>query len=150
MKNINDVIKYPILTEKTYQQMPENVYTFAVDRRASKIEIKEAVEFIFNVKVDKVNTFNVPKKEKRVGKYTGYLNSYKKAIIKLKEGSINFFPEEGIAKDDKLKEENSEEKIKKAKEVEALENKIAQKIQAKDKQNNKIKNSSDVKEDENK
>lgn len=129
MRNINDVIKYPILTEKTYQQMQERIYTFAVDRRASKIEIKEAIEFIFQVKIDRVNTFNVPKKQKRVGKYQGFTNSYKKAIVLLKDGyTIQILPEEGIATDEKLKEESKEEKIKKAKEVSALEDKVAEKI----------------------
>ena len=103
--NVNDIIKYPILTEKTYLQMQENVYTFAVDRKATKIEIKKAVEFIFQVKVESVNTFNVPKKEKRIGRYTGYTNSYKRAIIKLAEGSITIFPEEGIKKEDVNKEQ---------------------------------------------
>lgn len=129
MRNINDVIKYPILTEKTYQQMQEGVYTFAVDRRASKIEIKEAVEFIFKVDVERVNTFNVPKKEKKVGRFHGFTNSYKKAIVKLKDGqNIQILPEEGIATDSKLKEDSKEEKIKKAKEVSAIENKVAEKL----------------------
>ena len=64
--NINEIIKYPILTEKTYQQMELHVYTFAVDRRASKTEIKKAIQFIFDVKIDKINVFNVPKKAKKV------------------------------------------------------------------------------------
>lgn len=130
MKNVNDVIKYPILTEKTYPQMQDKIYTFAVDRRASKTEIKHAVEFIFNVKVDRVNTFNVPKKAKRVGRYSGFTNSYKKAIVKLNEGSINILPEEGIAADEELKADNKQEQIKKAKEVAAIEDKVAKKINA--------------------
>lgn len=130
--NVNDVIKYPILTEKTYQQMEMQVYSFAVDCRASKIEIKQAVEFIFNVEVEKVNTFNVPKKAKRIGRYHGFTNAYKKAIITLKPGSvINIFPEEGIAKDDELKKQKQAEdkKIAKAKEIE-LEDKVAKKLAA--------------------
>lgn len=129
--NINNIIKYPILTEKTYGQMQENVYTFAVDKRASKIEIKRAVEFIFDVKVESVNTFNVPKKAKRVGRYEGFTKSYKKAIVKLNEGSIVIFPEEGIANDEKLKEEKEKEvkAIEKAKEISALEDKVAKKLQ---------------------
>ena len=124
--NVNDIIKYPILTEKTYLQMQENVYTFAVDRKATKIEIKKAVEFIFQVKVESVNTFNVPKKEKRIGRYTGYTNSYKRAIIKLAEGSITIFPEEGIKKEDVNKEQ--EAKVEKLKEVSDAEKKAAEKI----------------------
>ena len=58
---LTHIIKYPILTEKTYQQMQANVYTFAVDRKATKFEIKRAVEFIFEVKVESINTFNVPR-----------------------------------------------------------------------------------------
>lgn len=124
--NINNIIKYPILTEKSYMQMQENVYTFAVDKRASKIEIKKAVEFIFNVKVESVNTFNVPKKAKKVGKYEGFTKSYKKAIVTLNEGSINIFPEEGIAKDENLKVE--EKDTKKVKEISDAEKKAAAKI----------------------
>lgn len=130
--NVNDVIKYPILTEKTYQQMEMQVYSFAVDRRASKIEIKHAVEFIFDVEVEKVNTFNVPKKAKRIGRYHGFTNAYKKAIVTLKPGStIHIFPEEGIAKDDELKKQKQAEakKVAKAKEIE-LEDKVAKKLAA--------------------
>lgn len=128
--NINEIIKYPILTEKSYVQMQENIYTFAVDKRASKIEIKKAVEFIFNVKVESVNTFNVPKKAKRVGKYSGFTKAYKKAIVYLKEGSIQIFPEEGIATDSEIKEIETKktkdvEKIKAASDV---EKKAAEKI----------------------
>lgn len=126
--NITDIIKYPILTEKTYQQMQENVYTFAVDRRATKFDIKRAVEFIFQVKVEKINTFNVPKKPKKVGRYSGFVASYKKAIIKLSEGSIQILPEEGIATDKELKE-NKEEKVKaKIKEVSEIEKRAEEKI----------------------
>lgn len=128
--NINDIIKYPILTEKTYSQMQDNVYTFAVERRASKIEIKKAIEFIFNVKVDSINTFNVLKKAKKVGRYNGFTKSYKKAIVTLSKGKINIFPEEGIATDEKLKEElgAKEREIKKAKKISELEEKVAKKI----------------------
>ena len=118
--NVNDVIKYPILTEKTYQQMEMQVYSFAVDRRASKIEIKHAVEFIFDVEVEKVNTFNVPKKAKRIGRYHGFTNAYKKAIVTLKPGStIHIFPEEGIAKDDEFKKQKQAEAKKVAKKLAA-------------------------------
>lgn len=127
--HVTDIIKYPILTEKSYQQMQENVYTFAVDRKATKFDIKRAVEFIFQVKVESVNTFNVPKKPKRVGRYHGFTAGYKKAIIKLAEGSsIQILPEEGIAADEKLKE-NKDEVIKaKVKEISEAEKKAEEKI----------------------
>lgn len=139
--NVTSIIKYPILTEKTYQQMQENIYTFAVDRKASKFEIKKAVEFIFQVKVERINTFNVPKKVKKVGRYSGFVAGYKKAIIKLSEGSIQIFPEEGIAKDEALKE-NDDTKIKaKIKEVSEVEKKAQEKIK-------KAQSSSKTKEEE--
>lgn len=129
--HITDIIKYPILTEKSYQQMQDNIYTFAVDRKATKFDIKRAVEFIFQVKVESVNTFNVPRKPKRVGKYSGFVAGYKKAIIKLAEGSkIQILPEEGIAADEQLKENVEEQKAVKAKvkEISEAEKKAEEKI----------------------
>lgn len=108
--NISEIIKYPLLSEKTYEQMSNNIYTFVVDKKASKIEIKKAVEFIFDVKVDRVNIINVDKKRKRVGRYEGFKKAYKKAIVSLKEGSISIFPDEGIAADEGLKELNESKK----------------------------------------
>ncbi len=126
--NINEIIKYPILTEKTYQQMEAHVYTFAVDKRATKIEIKKAIQFIFEVKIDKINVFNVPKKAKKVGKYSGFSKSYKKAIVTLDKdsASINIFPEEGIAKDEALKKPKKD--LEKLKAISDAEKKIAEKI----------------------
>jgi large subunit ribosomal protein L23 len=126
--NINEIIKYPILTEKTYQQMEGHVYTFAVDKRASKTEIKKAIQFIFEVKIDKINVFNVPKKAKKVGKYSGFSKSYKKAIVTLNKdsASINIFPEEGIAKDEELKKPKKD--LEKLKAISEAEKKIAEKI----------------------
>lgn len=93
--NINEIIKYPILTEKTYNQMKDSVYTFAVDRRTNRSEVKKAVEFIFDVKVEKVNIFNVPKKAKNLGRFHGFTNAYKRAIVKLVDGqTINVFEDE--------------------------------------------------------
>ena len=128
---LTSIIKYPILTEKTYQQMQQNVYTFAVDKKATKIEIKKAVEFIFQVKVDSINTFNVPRKPKRVGRFNGFVAGYKKAIVKISEGSIQILPDEGIAKDTDLKEDKDKEtKLKaKVKEVADIEQKVAEKMQ---------------------
>lgn len=87
-----DIIYAPIVTEKTsLLKDNENKYTFKVDPRANKTEIKLAIESIFNVKVESITTANSHPKKKRVGKYTGMTNKYKKAIVKLAEGnSINF------------------------------------------------------------
>ena len=82
-----DVIKAPIVTEKTSDLAQQNTVVFSVDTRANKTQIKQAVEKIFNVKVESVNTINVHPKKKRVGRYVGKTNKVKKAIVKLKEGS---------------------------------------------------------------
>ncbi len=87
MNNYRDIIKAPIITEKSSSLQEQNVYTFKVDHRANKTHIKQAIESIFNVKVESVNTITVKPRKKRVGKYTGKTAKYKKAIIKLKEGS---------------------------------------------------------------
>jgi large subunit ribosomal protein L23 len=76
-------IKYPIVTEKSAGLFEKNYYTFIVDKNTDKLTIKTAIEFLFNVKVIKVNTCLIAKKKKRLGKYIGYTSSYKKAIIKL-------------------------------------------------------------------
>ena len=88
MNNYRDVIKAPIITEKSATLSENgNVITFSVDPKANKTQIKQAVEKIFDVKVEKVNTVNVKPKTKRVGRYAGLTNRKKKAIVKLKEGS---------------------------------------------------------------
>jgi len=88
------IIKYPIVTDKTTQLLEKNQYTFIVDREANKLFIKRAIEYLFKVKVVKVNTCNLPKKQKRVGKYIGWKSQYKKAIITLSKGDIiNLFTE---------------------------------------------------------
>ncbi|PKK87587.1 MAG: 50S ribosomal protein L23 [Tenericutes bacterium HGW-Tenericutes-8] len=82
-----DIIKAPIITEQSSRMIEtENSYTFKVDRKANKIEIKKAVEEIFGVTVVRVNTINVLPKFKRMGKYEGYKQAYKKAIVKLADG----------------------------------------------------------------
>lgn len=78
-----DIIKRPVLTERTTDQMADKKYTFDVDLRANKTEIKRAVEKIFDVKVVKVNTMNVKGKPKRYGRYSGYTARRKKAIVTL-------------------------------------------------------------------
>ena len=81
------ILKGPHLTEKTViQKDAHNQVTFLVDRDANKIEIKRAVEAIFNVKVDSVRTLRVHGKPKRMGRYAGYRPDWKKAIVTLKKG----------------------------------------------------------------
>lgn len=87
MNNYRDIIKAPIITEKASTLKENNVYIFSVDVKANKTQIKQAIEAIFNVKVESVNTINVHPRKKRVGRYSGYTNKVKKAIVKLKEGS---------------------------------------------------------------
>jgi large subunit ribosomal protein L23 len=83
-----DIIKGPIVTEKSSEiAQNNNQITLSVDVKANKIEIKDAVEKLFNVKVESVNTINVRPKKKRVGRYPGKTNKVKKAIVTLKEGS---------------------------------------------------------------
>ena len=96
MAHIRDVLKKPVLTEKSMTlQAEENKYTFDVDVNANKIEIRQAVEAMFDVKVESVNVINVRPKSKRVGKYEGKTNRRRKAIVKLAEGSeISYFGEE--------------------------------------------------------
>ncbi len=82
-----EIIKAPVITEKTNNLSSNNVYVFKVDRKANKTEIKQVIENKWNVKVESVNTTNTKAKRRRVGKYTGYTTPYKKAYVKLKEGS---------------------------------------------------------------
>ena len=87
MTKYYEIIKAPIITEQSTKLIEgQNKYTFKVDRKANKVEIKKAIEKIFNVKVLSVNTVNVLPKFKRMGKYEGYKSAYKKAIVKLEEG----------------------------------------------------------------
>ena len=89
--NNYDIIFAPIITEKTASMEENRTYVFKVDVRANKTQIKQAIETAFNVKVENVNTMNVHPKDKRVGRYTGKTNRYKKAIVKLAEGhTISF------------------------------------------------------------
>ena len=88
-----DVIISPILTEKSYQDIANKKYVFRVAKAANKTEIKLAIESIFEVSVESVNTVNCRGKKKRMGRYEGYTPAYKKAIVKLKDDSkaIAFF-----------------------------------------------------------
>jgi large subunit ribosomal protein L23 len=82
-----DIIIRPIVTEKSMlAQERDNKVTFEVAKGANKTAVKQAVEEIFNVKVEKVNVMNTAEKQKRVGRYTGTVQGYHKAIVKLAEG----------------------------------------------------------------
>lgn len=88
MNEYRDVIKAPIITEKSASISADGkkvVLKVATD--ANKVQIKQAVEKVFGVKVEKVNTINVRPKKKRVGRYVGTTKAYKKAVITLAEGS---------------------------------------------------------------
>ena len=93
MKTPYDVLLRPVVTERSMDDTAEKKYTFIVDKRANKTEIKEAVEEAFGVQVVSVNTANFQGKLKRQGRYEGYTPAYKKAIVKLSESSktIEFF-----------------------------------------------------------
>lgn len=129
---ITEVIKYPILSEKTYQQMATGVYTFAVDFRTNKAEVKKVVEYIFDVKVAKVNIQTVQKKPKKVGRFEGFTNRYKKAIITLSEGVINIFPEEVEAPVETKAKPAKAEKAEMSEAEKKAAEKIAAKTQAKE------------------
>ena len=82
-----EIIKAPVVTEKsTKLNQDEQKYVFKVDPRANKYEIKNAIENIFKVKVVGVSTLNAKTKKKRVGRYSGLTNRYKKAIVTLADG----------------------------------------------------------------
>lgn len=78
-----DILKRPVITERSSELMAEKKYTFEVDTRANKTQVKDAVEEIFGVKVEKVNVLNYKGKFKRVGRYGGYTNKRRKAVVKL-------------------------------------------------------------------
>lgn len=86
-----DIIKKPVITEATAEAMQFDKYTFDVDVRANKTQVKRAIEEIFDVKVAKVNIMNVKPKKKRMGRYVGFTNRRRKAIVTLSEGSIDLF-----------------------------------------------------------
>ena len=82
-----ELIKTPIITEQTMDLVEkQNKYTFKVSKDANKVEIKKAIEAIFNVKVISVNTINVAPKPKKMGRYEGFKSGYKKAIVGLAQG----------------------------------------------------------------
>ena len=93
MKSPYDIVKKPIITEQSMENVADKVYVFEVAKSANKIEIRQAIEEIFGVKVAKINTMNVPGKEKRMGVHSGFRPDWKKAVVRLTEESktIEFF-----------------------------------------------------------
>lgn len=93
MRSPHDIIVKPIITEESMDVMAEGKYTFVVDKKSNKTEIKNSVEQIFGVKVEKVNTMNMIGKVKRQGVHVGRRRNWKKAIVTLKADSkgIEFF-----------------------------------------------------------
>jgi len=88
------IIQKPIITDKSTKLLENNQYCFQVDHRSNKPDIKEAIEYIFNVKVKKVNTYHMPHKKRRVGRFQGYKAHYKRAIITLApNNTIDLFSE---------------------------------------------------------
>jgi len=87
-----DSLKYPLITEKANELYKKNWYSFLVNRQMDKTSIKTAFEYLFKVKVIKVHTTNLPRRQRRVSRYIGYRPLYKKAIIKLAPSdSLDFF-----------------------------------------------------------
>jgi len=86
--NANQIIRRPLVTEKSTMMREEgtNVIAFEVDPKANKIQVKNAVEQLFKVKVDDVRLFNVRGKVKRMGRYAGKRRDWRKAYVRLKEG----------------------------------------------------------------
>ena len=88
LSNYRDIIKAPVITEKSSNiASNDRKYVFKVDAKANKSQIKDAIEKIFKVKVESVNSVNVHPKKKRVGRYSGMTNKYKKAIVTLVNGN---------------------------------------------------------------
>ena len=95
MRFAHQIIRRPVVTEKGTALKEQNKYLFEVDRRANKVEIKQAVESLFNVKVAAIHTVSMRGKVKRLGRFAGRTSDWKKAIVTLREGhSIEFF--EGV------------------------------------------------------
>ncbi|MDG0794696.1 50S ribosomal protein L23 [Cohnella ginsengisoli] len=93
MKDPRDIIKRPVITERTSEFIDQLKYVFEVDLRTNKTEIKQAIEAIFKVKVVSVNTMRVPPKPRRYGRHSGYTSEWKKAIVQLSADSkpLEFF-----------------------------------------------------------
>lgn len=94
--NLHDVVLRPMITEESMSVMDDKKYTFEVDVRANKTLVRQAVEKLFDVEVEKVNIMNVRGKLKRMGRHSGYTKKRRKAIVTLTEQSktIELFDEE--------------------------------------------------------
>ncbi|HEY9650317.1 MAG TPA: 50S ribosomal protein L23 [Coleofasciculaceae cyanobacterium] len=93
-RELADLVLRPIVTEKATMLLEQNKYVFEVVLKATKPQIKAAIESLFEVKVTGVNTLRPPRKKRRVGKFAGYKPLYKRAIVTLAEGdSITLFPD---------------------------------------------------------
>ena len=93
-QRLEDVIRRPLITEKATKGLDLNQYTFEVDHRAAKPQIKAAIEKMFDVKVIGISTMNPPRRSRRVGRFSGKRAQIKKAVVRLAEGNtIQLFPE---------------------------------------------------------
>ena len=93
-RNFPDIIRKPLITEKATLNLENNQYTFEVAPKATKPEIKAAIEALFEVKVTGISTMNPPRKKKRLGRFIGYKPTYKRAVVTLAEGdTIPLFPD---------------------------------------------------------
>ncbi len=91
---LEDVIRRPLITEKATSALELNQYTFEVDHRAAKPDIKAAIEKLFDVRVVGISTMNPPRRSRRIGRFAGKRSQVKKAVVRLAEGnSIQLFPE---------------------------------------------------------
>lgn len=89
-----DLIKRPVLTEKSTRLLENNQYMFDVDPRLTKTKVRELIKELFDVTILSVNSHNSPRKKRRLGQYQGYRPRYKRVIVTLKAGdSISLFPE---------------------------------------------------------
>jgi large subunit ribosomal protein L23 len=89
-----DIIRRPLVTEKATMLLENNQYTFEVDPRADKPQIRAAIEELFGVKVIGISTQNPPRKKRRVGKFAGFRSQYKRAVVTLAPGdTITLFPD---------------------------------------------------------
>ncbi|MEO1591291.1 MAG: 50S ribosomal protein L23 [Cyanobacteria bacterium J06632_22] len=93
-RDLPDIIRRPIVTEKATLNLEHNQYTFEVDPKANKTQIKAAIEQLFDVTVKGISTLNPPRKRRRMGRFIGFKPTYKRAIVTLAEGdSIQLFPD---------------------------------------------------------
>lgn len=124
------IIQAPIVTEKSDMLMREGKYTFKVDFHANKFQVAQAVEHIFKVNVVDVNIIRVGKKPKKLGRFAGFQNRYKKAIITVAAGeSINYYPEEDAKKTNDLASKEAKAKEKEAQN--AKSNEVAKRVSEK-------------------